>query len=269
MFSRLRWYFEYLTSDPVGFVIYALYLTGTVLFSLIIHEVAHGYAALRCGDPTAKWMGRLSLDPRKHLDPIGTVCMFLLGFGWAKPVPVNPRNFSNYRRDDFLVSIAGITVNMTVFVVCTALSVVVNRILWQPEFYQYILDYFGTAEYLVSPHYTIGYGIMNGELDAVYTAAMAHPWLMWVQRGLLMLATVNLSLAIFNLLPVPPLDGFHLLNDTILRGRLQLSPQTFRIAQTVLMVLLFSGVFGALLSTVNTGLYHAVLQMFLMMTGGV
>lgn len=121
MFSRLEAWFDYLTSDPLGFAVYALYLAGTVLLSLILHEVAHGYVALRCGDPTAKWMGRLTLDPRKHLDPIGTACMLLLGFGWAKPVPVNPRNFKNYRRDDFLVSIAGITVNLTLFIFCTAL----------------------------------------------------------------------------------------------------------------------------------------------------
>ena len=268
MFSRLQWYFNYLTTDPAGFVIYALYLTGTVLFSLIIHEVAHGYVALRCGDPTAKWMGRLSLDPRRHLDPIGTVCMFLLGFGWARPVPVNPRNFSSYRRDDFLVSIAGIVTNLTVFILCTALSVGVNRLMWEPEFYQWFHDYYGTVEYLVSPHYTVGYGIMYGELDAAYTAAMALPWLKWVQRGLLMLANVNLSLAVFNFLPIPPLDGYHLLNDTLLRGKLQLNQQTFRIAQLVLFVLMFSGAFGSILSWANTGVYHAVLNMFLKLTGG-
>ena len=79
MFSRIEAWFDYLTSDPLGFAVYALYLAGTVLLSLILHEVAHGYVALRCGDPTAKWMGRLTLDPRKHLDPVGTVCMLLLG----------------------------------------------------------------------------------------------------------------------------------------------------------------------------------------------
>ena len=268
MFGRLQWYVSYLTSDPAGFIVYMLYLVATVLFSLIIHEVAHGYVALRCGDPTAKWMGRLSLDPRKHLDPIGTVCMFVLGFGWAKPVPVNPRNFGNYRRDDFLVSIAGICTNLTVFILCTALSVGVNRLMWDPEFYQFFHDYYGTTEYLVNPHYTVGYGIMYGELDAEFVAVMAHPWLRYVQRGLLMLANINLSLAVFNLLPIPPLDGYHLVNDTLLKGRLQLSSQAFRITHLVLMVLLFSGALSGLLSWANTNLYHAVLNMFLLLTGG-
>ena len=129
MLSRLQSWMSYLTSDPLGFIVYALYLTATVLLSLILHECAHGYVAYRCGDPTAKWMGRLTLDPRKHLDPFGTICMFLLGFGWARPVPVNPRNFKNYRRDDFLVSIAGIVTNLTLFVFCVALSVGINGLM--------------------------------------------------------------------------------------------------------------------------------------------
>ena len=123
-----------LQSDPIGFVLYLFYLLVTVLLSLILHEVAHGYVAYRCGDATAKWMGRLSLDPRKHLDPIGTICMFLFGIGWAKPVPVNPRNFHNYRRDDFMVSIAGIVTNLSLFVLCTALAVGVNAVMFKPEF---------------------------------------------------------------------------------------------------------------------------------------
>ena len=141
-----------LQSDPVGFVLYLFYLLVTVLLSLILHEVAHGYVAYRCGDATAKWMGRLSLDPRKHLDPIGTICMLLFGIGWAKPVPVNPRNFHNYRRDDFLVSIAGIVTNLSLFVLCTALAVGVNAVMFKPEFLQEFKSYFGTLEYLSLIH---------------------------------------------------------------------------------------------------------------------
>ena len=92
-------------------VMYLLFYVFCILFSLIIHECAHGWVALKCGDPTAKWMGRLTLDPRKHLDPIGTLCMLFMRIGWAKPVPINPRNFRNYRRDYILVSFAGIAVN--------------------------------------------------------------------------------------------------------------------------------------------------------------
>ena len=268
MFSRIESWFHFMTSDPVGFVIYVLYLAGTVLLSLMLHEVAHGYVALRCGDPTAKWMGRLTLDPRKHLDPVGTVCMVLLGFGWAKPVPVNPRNFRNYRRDDFLVSVAGICVNLTLFILCTALSVGVNRLMWKPEYLTMIKDYAGSLRPLLDPQYMIPYQIMNGAVEASTMSAMNMPWLMYVQRFLLMMGQINLSLAVFNLLPIPPLDGYHLLNDTLLRGRLQLSPQMFQITRIVLLFICFSGALGRLLSTVNSTVYEAVLNLFLMMTGG-
>lgn len=265
MFARLEAWIGMLRIDPIAFIVYAAYLTVTVLISLILHECAHGYVAWRCGDPTARMLGRLSLDPRKHLDPIGTVCMFLLGFGWARPVPVNPRNFRNPRRDDILVSVAGIATNLVLFVVCVALSVGVNGIMFDREF----LAAFGHTEALVNPWYMAGYSIMEGEADASLIAMMSVPELRYVQRFLLMMAQINLGLAVFNLLPIPPLDGYHLLNDTILRGRFQLDHQAFRIAQIVLMVVCFTGVLGKLLSTVNRTVYGAVLQLFLMITGGV
>jgi len=86
-----------LTRNPLAFVLVAVPL----LYSIIIHEVAHGWVANRMGDPTAKWSGRLSLNPIKHLDPIGTLMLFLVGFGWAKPVPVNINNIPDLGRDSF------------------------------------------------------------------------------------------------------------------------------------------------------------------------
>lgn len=267
--NRLQSMFQWATSDPINFIIYALYLVGTVLISLILHEVAHGYVALRCGDPTAKMLGRLSLDPRRHLDPVGTACMLLLGFGWAKPVPVNPRNFRDYRRDDFLVSIAGICVNLSLFIFCCALSVGVNRLMWTDEYLTFVKDYTGSLKSLVNPNYNGAYQIMNGTLSLSANAdVLRMPWLVYVQRFLLMMANINLSLAIFNFLPIPPLDGYHILNDVLLRGRLQLNAQTFRIAQLVLMAVCFTGMLGKILSTANDAVYGAVLNLFLMMTGG-
>jgi Zn-dependent protease len=97
-----------LTSDPLSFVLVA----SPLLFSVIIHEVAHGWVAYRMGDPTAKWLGRLSLNPLRHLDPIGTLMLFLAGFGWAKPVPVNFNNISDRRKGLIFVSSAGILANI-------------------------------------------------------------------------------------------------------------------------------------------------------------
>jgi Zn-dependent protease len=97
-----------LTKDPLAFALVAIPL----LFSVIIHEVAHGWVAYRMGDPTAKWLGRLSLNPLKHLDPIGTLMLFLVGFGWARPVPVNFNNLSDKRKGIIFVSSAGIVANI-------------------------------------------------------------------------------------------------------------------------------------------------------------
>jgi Zn-dependent protease len=97
-----------LKTDPLAFALAAIPL----LFSIIIHEVAHGWVAYRMGDPTAKWSGRLSFNPLKHLDPIGTLMLFLAGFGWAKPVPVNFNNISDRRKGLIFVSSAGIVANI-------------------------------------------------------------------------------------------------------------------------------------------------------------
>jgi len=100
--------FKLLTKDPLAFALIVIPL----LFSVILHEVAHGWVAYRMGDPTAKWSGRLSLNPLKHLDPIGTLMLFLAGFGWARPVPVNFNNIPDRRKGLILVSSAGIVANI-------------------------------------------------------------------------------------------------------------------------------------------------------------
>ena len=97
-----------LVHDPLTFVLIAVPL----LYSVIIHEVAHGWVAYRMGDPTAKWLGRLSLNPLKHLDPFGTLMLFLVGFGWAKPVPININNIPDRRKGLIFVSSAGIAANI-------------------------------------------------------------------------------------------------------------------------------------------------------------
>jgi Zn-dependent protease len=97
-----------LINDPIAFVL----LIIPLLYSVVIHEVAHGWVANRMGDPTAKLLGRLSLNPLKHLDPVGTLMLFLVGFGWAKPVPINMNNIADRRRGLIFVSSAGILANI-------------------------------------------------------------------------------------------------------------------------------------------------------------
>ncbi len=226
---------DFLQRDPWGFLQFMLYRAPAVLLALTLHEVAHGYAALRAGDPTAQRMGRLSLNPLKHLDPIGTLFLFLLGFGWAKPVPVNPNNYRRGAKDDLIVSLAGVTTNFILFVLSTLLAIGVGLLLYQGE----VLGYYGLDFFLnfdkagfslqLFPQYA-------GEL----TPILKTPWLLHVQRFLLHLCLINLGLALFNLLPIPPLDGFHVVNDLIFKGRLRLHPRAFQIAQGALFVLLFA-----------------------------
>jgi Zn-dependent protease len=146
------------------------------------HEYAHGLAALKQGDPTAAQLGRLTLNPLKHVDPFMSLllpAMLWVGsngqfvFGGAKPVPVNPRNFRDYRRGDIIVSSAGIVANLGLFVLFLAFSVVV--------------------------------GIL-GQMIPVALQGLAV-----IQRMLLLGVWLNALLAFFNLIPIPPLDGSHIL----------------------------------------------------------
>jgi len=267
-------YVEWLQYDPLNFALSMITTILVILISLILHECAHGYMALRCGDPTAKMMGRLSLNPLRHLDPIGTLCMLFCGFGWAKPVPVNPRNFDNYRRDDFLVSIAGIVTNLTLFIGCSLMATLLNLALWKWDFLPVLDGIYGgaaSAEDLVNI-------FANGDIVAGYVAYgtsydwlqgfTTQPWLLYLQRFLLTMAQVNLSLAIFNLLPIPPLDGFHVVNDTLLKGRLQLNSQMFHMAHLALVVFLFATDYVDILLAKGSELIGgSVIRVFLMLTG--
>ena len=150
-----------------------------VLFALTVHEVSHGYAAYKLGDPTAHNFGRLTLNPAKHLDPIGTLCMLIAGFGWAKPVPINVRYFKNYRRDMALTAAAGPLSNFIMGVIGALLygGVVIGFNAW--------LD--------ITPSmsvYNFGYAV---SLLFFYFSFL------------------NFSLCFFNLIPIPPFDGSRIL----------------------------------------------------------
>lgn len=101
---------------------YLINLPG-ILIAIVCHEFAHGFMAYVLGDNTAKNSGRLTLNPIKHIDPVGFICMLIFRFGWAKPVPINPNNFKNRKRDTFLVSIAGIGTNFIIAILIAIILV--------------------------------------------------------------------------------------------------------------------------------------------------
>lgn len=158
--------------DIKTFLISFLLSIPIVLLSLSVHETAHGYAAYRLGDPTARNLGRLTLNPAKHLDPIGFICMTLFGFGWAKPVPINTRYFKKPKRDMALTGLAGPVSNL--------LLAFVFAVLLRVELTVY---------------------------GSVALSSTASEVFIWLYQFLYLGISLNITLAVFNLIPIPPLDG--------------------------------------------------------------
>ncbi len=180
-----------LMKDPLAFILIAIPL----LYSIIFHELAHGWVAYRMGDPTAKSLGRLSLNPLKHLDPMGTIMLFVFGFGWAKPVPVNFGLLRDRHMGMIWVSAAGIITNMLI----AFMALFLTRLLSLPP------------------------------------SSMPAEILYYV-------AQINIMLAAFNLIPLPPLDG-----SKILMGFASPSVQNFffrieRYGFIIIIALLYFGV---------------------------
>ncbi len=188
-----------------NYIVLSLFLAA-FLMSVVLHEVAHGWVAKQCGDPTAELAGRLSLNPIRHIDPVMTIIvpffmMYFAGviFGGAKPVPVNPYNFRNLERDDLKVSVAGVVVN---FIIAAVFGFGLH--LWQP-------------------------GQMGFTLFAL-------------------VAVANLVLAFFNLIPIPPLDGSHVMRFIIARFSPQAAARYERLGMFgLILVFLLFGFFSPLL----------------------
>ena len=235
-----------LISEPLAFLDQSLYRVLAVLIGLCCHEFGHAYAAYLCGDDTAKRMGRLTLNPLAHLDPMGALLMFFAGFGWAKPVPVNPWRFKGNRvKCDFLVSIAGITVNLVLFVLFTAIAVGASLFMWSPE----VIEYFGLTT-LVSYDYNAVWSVISGTAMEDFGTLISRSELIPVVRLCAYTALVNINLAVFNLLPLPPLDGYHVVNDLLFKGRFQLSKRAFEIGMVIVLLLSYKGILGDIIYAV-------------------
>lgn len=168
----------------MDYLVYKLLSLPVILFAITIHEYAHGYTAWKLGDPTARSLGRLSLNPIHHLDPVGALLMLFVGFGWAKPVPVNPRYFKNSRKGMALTALAGPVANIITAIISALLYLSVIAV-----------------------------------TNAVYARFNVSDFLLLCIQYLLILLqishSINLSLALFNLIPLPPLDGSRLISMVI------------------------------------------------------
>lgn len=239
-------YLQTLFSEPLAFFDQAIFRVLAVLIGLCCHEWGHAYVAYRCGDDTAKRAGRLSLNPMAHLDPFGALLMFFVGFGWAKPVPVNPYNYRGDRnKADLAVSLAGITVNLILFVLFTYLAALASAFMWRSD----VVAQVGLST-LVSYRYNAVWSVIAGSVMEDFGEMIAVSWLVPVVRLSAYTALVNLNLAVFNLIPLPPLDGYHVVNDLLFKGRFHLSQQAFRIGMLVVLVLSAQGLLGRIISAV-------------------
>lgn len=150
-----------------------------VLFVFIPHELAHAFVAYKNGDYTAKMYGRLTLNPLKHIDPLGIVLCIFTGFGWAKPVPINPANFTHYRKGLFTTAVAGVITN-------------------------YIIAFIAYPLYLVISVYA---------LPEIEAATSLYYLVSFFDRIFFLIFLYSLSVFIFNLLPLYPLDGFRVVES--------------------------------------------------------
>ncbi len=203
---------DVLTADNKMLAFLALLIAfPALLFSLSVHEFAHGFAAYKQGDGYAKAAGRLTLNPFAHMDPLGTLMMLLVGFGWAKPVPVVPSNFKNKKHGFIIVSLAGVTANVIL------------------AFISYFLYYF-----------------------FVFIIAKNVPWFFSSEAGAMMmyiitatisyLVIINVNLAVFNLIPIPPLDGYKVFKElTIGRIEYKIFANIERYSNWILIIFLIVG----------------------------
>ena len=161
-----------LIHDPIGFLKQLACMLPVMLLSLTLHEWGHAFAAHKCGDDTAKNLGRMTLNPLAHIDPIGFIMILLVGFGWAKPVPVNSRNYRNFKQGEAIVSLAGVFMNLMLVAGFSVLYVLFRCLLerypdsWIAGYYLWLV---------------LDFGII-----------------------------LNITLFLFNLLPIYPLDGYHI-----------------------------------------------------------
>lgn len=204
-----------------NFLIQAIFFLPPFLLAISVHESAHAYVANRFGDPTAKNLGRITLNPLPHIDIFGLIAIFLVHFGWAKPVPVNPQNLKDPIKDNLWISLAGPASNLILAIIS---------------------------------------GLVFRVLSPVLSASEAGMFILMIIQFSVIL---NIVLMVFNLFPIPPLDGFHIL-EGIVPHDTYLSLQKFRASGPMIL-------FGLIILSSVSGLniFSVIFSPFVKIIGGI
>ena len=207
--------------DPIGVIMYILSTLLTIFLVLPLHECAHALVASRLGDDTAKRQGRITLNPLVHIDYVGAALLLLIGFGWAKPVPINPRNFKNPKAGMAISALAGPMSNLLAAIAAGLLQ---NGLLAL---------------------------CVNGVLP--YGSVADHIFLFFK-----FLISVNISLAVFNFIPVPPLDGSKILMAFLPNKAIYWIEQRQQMISMILMIVIFMGGLNGILSIADNFFYNII-----------
>ncbi len=187
-----------------------------LLIALTVHEFAHGYAAYLMGDNTARYSGRLSLNPLQHMDIVGTLCLLIFHFGWAKPVPINPANFKNQKTGTIIVSLAGPFANFIMAILSAVIYAICRR-------------YFMSSEIGTFLSYVFNYSTI-----------------------------LNVGLMVFNLLPIPPLDGSKVLYEFLPPRARYYFYSIERYSTIILLVLIYTRLLNPILFFLRSGVYWVI-----------
>ncbi len=209
-----------ITGSSSGFINKLLFLPG-IIIGITFHEAAHGYVSHWLGDPTPKNQGRLSLNPLSHIDPMGFIALLLVGFGWGKPVMIDPRYYKNPKRDELLVSLAGVTTNLIIAIIFAVIQILL--------------------------------------IEAGIAYSLGSTWNM-LNLMIQYVVFVNLVLMCFNLLPIPPLDGFSVITQLFDLRRYDWYYKLYSNGFFILMALVFIGALDGFLDKSVTFFYYNIMR---------
>ena len=204
----------------MNMIITKLYMLPGIIIGLTLHEFSHAMVSYKLGDPTPKQQGRISINPLKHIDPIGFVALIMAGFGWGVPVQINPNYYKKRRLGEALVAVAGVSMNLILaFIFALLLKLIYAS------------------------------GLAAGSQQPIYAIAMI------LQYGIL----INIMLMVFNLLPIPPLDGFNLLTQIFRLDKYSWWYQFYRLGTFILLGLILLNVLDIVINPLINGIFNVVM----------